>query len=310
MRFIGHLPSEQAALEFSNVLLSLGIEHQVEKDEQGEAAWALWVHSEDDFGPAAEKLREFLRNPASGEFVARAREGAVKRQLVAEDAEATGSDRREVLRQVLPYGVGALTAVLAGTSIAIACAVWAGYGGRVLDSLLITRLVPNVEGFRPDGTLPEIFKQGEFWRLLTPALVHFNVAHLLLNMLWWIDLGSAIEARQGTGRLGFLFVTLGVGSNLAQAWYAGAAFCGMSGVLYGLLGYIWMKGKFDPESGLSLHPYTVVLMLIFFIMGLGGAFTIVFGISVANGAHAAGLLLGVAFGFLTSLSMIWQRRKK
>jgi len=307
MRFIGNLPDEKAAVTFSNVLLALGIEHQMEQET---GLWAVWILSEDDCSKASAQLGEFIRNPASRELEAKAREGAVRRRISDDDAAGTRFiDGKEVLSRALPDGVGALTAVLTGICLAIAFAAWAGYQDRVVDELMITRLAPP--GHQPgwDTTLPEIFKQGEFWRLITPALVHFSVAHLLVSLICLIDLGSAIEARQGTGRLAILFLTIGIGSNLAQTYLEGPATCGISGVLYGLLGYIWMKGKFDPESGLALHPYTVVLMLVFFFLGIGGTFSAMFGMAIPNGAHAAGLIMGATWGLLTSLPQIRQRRR-
>lgn len=300
MRLIGELPNERSAQTFSDILLALNVEHEIEPEAD---RWELWVRAEEDYAPTAERLSEFLQDPTRTEFVARAREGAVRRRLIIEDAARDGDmGARDLLNRMFPQGVGALTAVLAGVCLTIAGAAWAGYGESVFDQLLITRITPDQQNIRWDRKLPEIFAQGEFWRLLTPALVHFNVAHLVLNLLWLIDLGSAIENRQGTGRLGLLFVTIGIGSNLAQTWLAGPAFCGVSGVLFGLLGYIWVKSKLDPACGLSLHPYTVVLMLVFFSLSLGGTFSVLFGISMANGAHAAGLALGLAWGALTSLS--------
>jgi GlpG protein len=102
--------------------------------------------------------------------------------------------------------------------------------------------------------------------------------------------------------LGLLVVVIGVASNLAQYWVGGPFFSGMSGVVYGLLGYIWMKGKFDPTSGLYLHPHTVAMMLIWFLVCLMGWVP-----NIANMAHAAGLGLGVLWGLLTSLPAIRKR---
>lgn len=308
MRFIGNLPSEKAATTFGNVLLASGIEHRIEKEP---GCWAVWVLSEEDFGPVAELLSRFLEHPDSKEFEARAREGAVRRRMLEEDA-AGGRDLsgRAILRRAFPDGVGALTAVLTGTCLAIAFAAWAGYDDRVFEELLITRMKLAGKSLDWNRSLPEIFQQGEFWRLITPALVHFKAVHLLINLICLIDLGSAVEGREGTGRLGFLFVVLAVGSNLTQTFFGGPAFCGVSGVLYGLLGYIWMKGKFDPGSGLNLHPYTVVLMLVFFALGLGDAFKPVLGVAMANGAHAGGLLLGMLFGVLASIPALRRRRGK
>jgi GlpG protein len=307
MRFIGNLPTQLAATTFSDVLRSMGIDHQVESD--GER-WAVWVRSDEDFEQAQGRLRCYLAEPGAPEFAARAREGAVLRRMAEEDAAAPRTfEEIAVARRVFPHGVGALTAVLAGICIAIAFAALAGYADRVYDVLLMTHLVPAGRGFDWDRRLPEIFIQGEFWRIITPSLVHFNVAHLLLNLVWLLDLGSAIENREGTGRLGLLFVVIAIVSNFAQTWLVGPVFCGISGVLFGLAGYRWMKGKFDPGSGLGLHPYTVVLMMVFFIFGLGGLFTRIFGISMGNGAHAAGLAMGIGWGFLSSFP-VWLRARR
>jgi len=70
----------------------------------------------------------------------------------------------------------------------------------------------------------------------------------------------------------------------------------MSGVIYGLLGYVWLRGKFDPGSGLYLHPSTVTMMIIWFFLCLTGIVG-----SIANVTHAVGLGMGMAWGYLSSL---------
>ena len=95
-----------------------------------------------------------------------------------------------------------------------------------------------------------------------------NLLHLLFNMLWLKDLGSMIEARKGTSRCSSWSLVIGVGSNLGQDLVGGPDFGGMSGVIYGLFGYIWMRGKFDPASGLRLHPTNVVMMVGWFFLCL------------------------------------------
>jgi GlpG protein len=202
----------------------------------------------------------------------------------------------------MPYGVGPLTAVLIGLCLAVQILQVGGYEDRVLRELYMTAIEKVGNGYRPLSLgLPEI-SHGEFWRLLTPVLVHFDWLHLLLNMMWLLDLGSMVEGRQSTGRLGLLFIVLGVASNLGQYRMNGPVFCGMSGVVYGLLGYVWMKGKFDPASGLYLHPHTVAMMLIWFVVCLTGYVG-----QIANTAHAVGLGVGVFWGMLASMSA-WRRR--
>ena len=47
----------------------------------------------------------------------------------------------------------------------------------------------------------------------------------------------------------------------------------MSGVVFGLFGYIWMKSRFEASSGYFMHPQTVVLMLLWlYLAALAGTF--------------------------------------
>jgi len=105
-----------------------------------------------------------------------------------------------------------------------------------------------------------------------------------------------VEERQSSVHLLLLTLVIAVCSNLAQYFVAGPVFGGMSGVVYGLLGYIWIRGKFDPASGLYLHSYNVMMMLIWFFACLFHLIP-----NVANTVHAVGLVIGMAWGYLSSL---------
>ena len=84
-------------------------------------------------------------------------------------------------------------------------------------------------------------RHGEVWRLFTPAFVHFGAAHLALNMLAMVNLGGPLERVQGK-RFYLLFVAVvALCSNLAQYVASGSpAFGGMSGVIFGLFGFLWI----------------------------------------------------------------------
>ena len=121
--------------------------------------------------------------------------------------------------------------------------------------------------------------------------------HILFNMLWLRDLGSMIEARQSTWHLAILALVIAACSNVAQYFFTGnPVFGGMSGVVYGLLGYIWIRGKCDPGSGLFVHKSTVTMMIIWFFLCYSGLLG-----SIANTAHAVGLGMGMAWGYLSSV---------
>ncbi len=142
--------------------------------------------------------------------------------------------------------------------------------------------------------LPEI-RHGQVWRLITPIFVHFSILHILFNMLWLRDLGSLIEARASTLKLLFLVVVIGIASNVGQYLVSGPAFGGVSGVVYGLLGVVWIRGKVDPSSGFFLTDQTIMVMVGWFVLCLLHMVG-----NVANTAHGVGLVMGMGMGYLAA----------
>lgn len=135
-------------------------------------------------------------------------------------------------------------------------------------------------------------RHGEVWRLFTPAFIHFGIAHLGFNMLNLIGLGNILERRLRSGHYLVLVVGLAVFSNLTQYFITGSpAFGGMSGVIYGLLGYVWLRGRFDLTFGLGIPQQMIVIALVWFVACVVGFIP-----HVANSAHGAGLALGAIWG--------------
>jgi GlpG protein len=146
------------------------------------------------------------------------------------------------------------------------------------------------------GGFEDIYR-GEVWRLVTPALMHFGPIHLLFD-LWALSLfGSLIEYRRGTWTLAVLVLASAVTSNVGEALYElntyghTVTFGGMSGVVYALFGYVWMKGRYEPEQGMILHPNNVQTMLLWLVLCMTG-----FVGNIANGAHVVGLAAGILCG--------------
>jgi GlpG protein len=111
-------------------------------------------------------------------------------------------------------------------------------------------------------------------------------------MMLFYQLGSMIEARQNSlFLLAFIAVSAAL-SNVAQyCYHHNPNFGGMSGVVYALAGYIWIRGKYHRASGLFLSKQTVTSLLIWLVV----CFTGIVG-PVANGAHLVGLLTGMVWG--------------
>ncbi len=308
MRMIGHLGEEEKARTFGDYLYLQGIENQIEAEKDG--SWAIWIHAEEELERARNLLVSFQQNPADPKFHSTGRAAQEMREQKKKEQvryEKKMKQGRQLFRQRTSYGVGPVTVVLMCISVAVFLVSKFGTDIRPeLPFFISEGIIPGAYGFHgliELGTrimhlreyLPEIF-QGQVWRLFTPMFIHMSFLHIFFNMLWIWDLGSMIESRQSSWLLAVLVLCLAAVSNLAQFLLDGPVFGGMSGVVFGLVGYIWIRGKYDPGSGLYLHPTTVTMMLIWFFVCLIG-----FMGPVANTCHASGLLAGMAWGYLSSL---------
>jgi GlpG protein len=139
--------------------------------------------------------------------------------------------------------------------------------------------------------------EGEYWRLLTPIFLHFSLLHIVFNMLWLWDLGRRVELRQGPWQLLLIVVLIGVGSNIAQAAFAGPnIFGGMSGVDYGLLGYCWLWGWVRKDPVLHVPKAVMIAMVAIMLLSMTGITEFMGGPAVANAAHVGGLVMGLLLG--------------
>ena len=60
------------------------------------------------------------------------------------------------------------------------------------------------------------------------------------------------------------------------------------------MGYCWLRGERDPESGICLERGLIGFALVWLVVGWFGAF----GLAIANAAHVGGLLVGLAMAFV------------
>ena len=290
VRTIGNLPNESQARLFGDYLLVQGIHNEVEADLDG--SWLIWVADDDRVIDGRELLDKFRANPEAPEF---AKKAAAAGRVRAEEKKSEAAWRRKVRgrRQFVPaltsFKAGPMTFALICLGVAVAFRSKLGADTDAISGLFISYRMP------PGGGWFSEVKAGEIWRLFTPMLIHFGVTHLLFNMFWLFRLGSMIESVNGALRFALLVLGIARVSNVAQYVVSGPGFGGMSGVNYGLFGYIWMRGKFDPSSGLFLTGQDKLLMLGWFILCFTGWVG-----PIANTVHAVGLVVGVVWGWLSA----------
>ncbi len=312
MRQIATLSDFAVVQRLADYLLTLDVETRLEQAPEG---WIVWVCDEDRVPQAREVLPEFLKNPTDARYAFAPREAAARRRQ-EEEVEEAFRKRQVRVRERWDEGREAprvLTYVLVTLCVAVGLATNLGGQSNDGQSNNVLRRLLVSEYVRP--TLPEI-QAGQLWRVVTPIFLHFGMVHLLFNMLMLLDLGGRVESRIGTWRYLAIVLVIAVVSNLAQ-YYLGPfslkewrklfepspLFGGMSGVVYGLFGYVWMKSRFDPASGLQMSASTVVILMAWLAIGLTGFLVE----AIANGAHAGGLIVGLVIGYAPHL---WQRLRR
>lgn len=160
----------------------------------------------------------------------------------------------------------------------------------------------------------EKIKEGEVWRLFTPALLHYDIFHILFNMIWLAVLGKQMEQRLMPFRyLAFILIT-GIFSNTCQYLMGGSNFIGFSGILCAMLVFIWVRQRKAPWEGYLLQSTTFNFLLIFilgmfFLQSLSFFLEKYAGTSIspgiANTAHLTGGLSGYLLGQLNYFA--WKR---
>jgi GlpG protein len=288
MRNIGSFTNEAQARFFTDYLLSRDIRSQLEPE--ADRTWSVWIRDEDQIVEAQAALNRFQANPTAPEFQKAPEAAERARKKEAEDLAKYRRrirSSRSLFVKFGGYGIGILTFLL--MLVCFYVAVFSKVGKN--DEWLRAWHISDPENYSA-AFLPEVM-HGEIWRLVSPIFIHYGLVHLVFNMLWFYQLGSMIEARQSSL---FLFIFIAVSatfSNVAEyvALHHGAGFGGMSGVVYALAGYIWMRGKYNPSSGLFLDRRSVVVLLVWLFVCYTGMVG-----PIANSAHAAGLVVGMIWG--------------
>ena len=144
----------------------------------------------------------------------------------------------------------------------------------------------------------------EWWRLIAPTFVHFSMTHLVFNCLWIYILGQRIEKLDGLSVFLFIFILTGILSNAGQFfWTQQYLFGGLSGAVYGLLGYCFIIELDGRHGRYGLPEALYLFMFIWLLVGFTGVLSF-FGFgNVANTAHLVGMIAGFIIGLITKYSL-------
>jgi len=179
----------------------------------------------------------------------------------------------------------------------------------IVAVMMLSSLIgAGIVAFSPSLTNALFFgdlEQGQYYRILTPIFLHFGLLHLVFNCLWLSLLGSKIESSEGSVHLLLLVMVSGIASNMVQFYWSNSIyFGGMSGVIYALLGYVWIKHKIAPHNYAALPSGLMGFMVGWLVLCMTGILQLALGIGVANAAHFSGLLAGLLIGLVFALKSV------
>jgi GlpG protein len=142
----------------------------------------------------------------------------------------------------------------------------------------------------------------QYWRYITPAFLHFGWLHIVFNSLWMWELGAKVERVMGHLNMLLLFLVIALVSNSSQYLFGGAGlFGGMSGVVYGLLGFSWVAPMLQPAWRIQPAPALMLFMVGWLLVCMLGVVEVLGFGAIANAAHLGGLLCGAVLGALFGL---------
>ena len=138
---------------------------------------------------------------------------------------------------------------------------------------------------------------GDYWRIISPIFLHFGPTHIIFNAIFLWYLGSMIETHSGFLSLLVLVVLIALISNTAQALVTDfyVVFGGMSGVVFGLLSYVWMAQKVGKVQAYRLSDPLFFFMTGYMLLSTFGLFDWLAGGDVADTAHISGYIAGIIF---------------
>ena len=218
-----------------------------------ESEQQLWLQDSAQHGAAQTLMQQVLQGNAREEPVHSILSDQVNSSFMGAAALSLAHAKawfRLTPITLLVFLVAVLVALFSQLGTDLQAVAWLSFFPLVLDTQAYL-----VNGFEHLWQQP--------WRLISPMLLHFGWLHMVFNLLWWLDLGRRIEHQSKLLLVALLLVT-SLAANVAQAWQEASLFGGLSGVIYGLLGYIWVIDRYNaPRYHL---PQSIIIFMLLWLL--------------------------------------------
>jgi GlpG protein len=273
----------------------------------------VWIKEEDKLSLARSELDAFRADPANPKYA----QSKARANAILEEQRALQKQREKNLKQIRSTSSTMSSARLNNRAmppvtlgLIVVCVIFGfltGFGRANQNDKLGWTIMSNFRFvdfklFDETGDPAASLKKFEIWRIFTPALLHGNAIHLLVNMLSLASLGRLAERLEGKGKYIAIMLICALGAHLLQGLMPPTIlgmkaiggtpfFVGISGVVMGLFGYLAVKTKIRSDLGIYFPPDSYFMVGFIIVVGLIGA------MPFANLAHIGGLLTGAILGY-------------
>ncbi len=171
------------------------------------------------------------------------------------------------------------------------------YAAQMITERLTGTDIPAVLGIKSNQAI----MAGQYWRLLTPMLLHGSILHIGFNMYALYSLGRGLEGLWGHARFLLLYLAAALAGNTASYWFSPNPSLGASTAVFGLIAAqgvtLWMNRRLlGPQARNALMN---IAFLIIANLALGMSMS-----GIDNFGHLGGLAGGAVFAALAGPKMV------
>jgi rhomboid protease GluP len=140
----------------------------------------------------------------------------------------------------------------------------------------------------------ELIAGGQFWRLITPVLLHGSILHIGFNMYALYLFGPRLERHFGHWRFLTLYLLSGFAGNVISMMFTDAISLGSSTAIFGLLGaqgvFIYQNQKVFGGTARRALNSIISVAVVNLVIGLSPG--------IDNWGHIGGLVGGTLFAWM------------
>jgi rhomboid protease GluP len=173
----------------------------------------------------------------------------------------------------------------------------------IMGITILVYLLQEISGFLFNGIdipaslgmkVNTLIVQGEYWRLITPVLLHGSILHIAFNMYALYIFGPGLERHFGRWRFLTLYILSGFAGNVFSFVFSSANSLGSSTAVFGLIAaqgvFLFQNQDLFPGMARAAITQIATIAAINLIIGMNPG--------IDNWGHIGGLIGGLLFTWM------------